>query len=174
MINIAKSSGIVTVSDTSYSSLPIMKFVTFQSMEVTAKASGFYNGHYYWHFDDLYYDYNDTYVYFKGADWYWRSALGESGIIIDILQSAPNTTYPLGSWLNGEMENTILITPSSNLPKSYFNPTCSYTANDNNNMVYFKINGDSYEIPLASLEVNGSHPTNLPEAIQFITDLLTT
>ena len=172
MINIAKSSGIVTVSDSSYSSLPIVKFVTVQSMEVTAKASGFFNGHYYWQFDGLYQGYDNTYIYFQGGDWRWTSALG-GGTFIDRIQSALNTIYPLGSWLDGTMTSSTLITPASNLPKSYFNPTCNYTASDNKNIVYFKINGDSYEIPLASLEVDGAIPSALNDALDLITALLT-
>jgi hypothetical protein len=67
----------------------------------------------------------------------------------------------------------VTVTTDAGLPKSYFNSSCSYTALSENNMVYFKINGDSYEIPLSSLQINGISPTSLSDSIAYISNLLT-
>jgi hypothetical protein len=67
----------------------------------------------------------------------------------------------------------IVTVTDTGLPKSYFNPTCSYTASSNNDIVYFKVNNDSYEIPLAKLQVSGSSQASLSTALTSITSLLT-
>jgi len=67
---------------------------------------------------------------------------------------------------------TIGIT-GTGLAKSYFNPTCSYTASADSNIVYLKINGDCYDIPLSELQVSGTNPASLTDAISAISTLLT-
>jgi len=177
MINIAKTgAGIVTVTDSSYSSLPIIKFTATSNNAVQiSKAKGFYQGHYYW---ELNLPVGETagsnqYVWFDGTDWYWSSEMTVGAIIFDRIQAAPNTIYPLGTWYNAVMSSSVLISPATGLAKSYFSPTCSYTASSDNNIVYFKINGDYYEIPLSRLQVSGVNPASLSSAISSISTLLT-
>lgn len=175
MINITKpSANIIAVTDTAYDFLPIIEFnSTVPALSTIKKASGMYLGHYYWELNiPNSQDVNPSYVWFNGADWSWSSILG-GGDLIDVIQSAANTMYPLGTWLNTEMSSTVLISPATGLAKSYFSPTCSYTASSDNNIVYFKINGDYYEIPLSRLQVSGINPASLSSAISSISTLLT-
>jgi hypothetical protein len=75
--------------------------------------------------------------------------------------------------INIAKSSGIVTITDTGLPKSYFNSSCSYTALSENNMVYFRINGDSYEIPLTSLKINGTTPISLSNAISLISTLLT-
>jgi hypothetical protein len=176
MINIQKATGIVTLTDTSYDFLPVVKFTVLSGQTAIVESSGLYNGHYYWELNlsDIVQGYvGISYIFYKNGDWNWNSALNGNGIALDIIQGATNTTYPLGTWnLTSAMTSSILISPATGLAKSYYNVTCSYTASSVNNMVYLKINNDSYEIPLKSLQVNSVSPSTLSESISLISALL--
>lgn len=67
----------------------------------------------------------------------------------------------------------IQITTDGGLPKSYFNSNVSFTANSENLMFYIKINGDYYEVPLATLEISGTSPSSLPAGISSLATLFT-
>ncbi len=181
MINIVKSSGsspsqTIGIYDTDEDFFPIMKFnSTVPVLSTIKKASGVYLGHYYWELTiPNSYGSNVSYIWFNGTEWLWSSALG-GGELIDSIGAPTSTIYPLGTWdSSSEMSPSSLISPATGLAKSYFNPTCSYTASADSNIVYLKINGDCYDIPLSKLQVSGTNPASLANAISAISTLLTT
>lgn len=67
----------------------------------------------------------------------------------------------------------VQITTDGGLPKSYFNSNASFTASSENLMFYIKINGDYYEVPLATLNIGGTNPSSLSAGISSLATLFT-
>ena len=68
----------------------------------------------------------------------------------------------------------VRITQTTGYPRSYFGLTGTYNPNPNGTGVNIQIGGDSYQIALSDLQVNGQTPVNMTTALTLLNSIFGT
>jgi hypothetical protein len=67
-----------------------------------------------------------------------------------------------------KVSNVVSIKDNSNLPKSYYGIVANFNANTGSNIFVISIGGNNYEIPLGTLQVNGTTVTTMSQGITLL------